>query len=474
VTGADLLALAPAIALGVAVVAALVAVSVRRGHRLVFGLTLAGLGLAAAALPMADAAAPRAVTALFAVDGWALALTGLLVAIAFGVAVLCYPYLRARDDVPEELYLLLLLATLGGVVLAAADHVAAIFLGLETLSVALYGLIGYLRRDPRSLEAAFKYLILAGTASAVFLFGAALLYAETGELALPALAASATGELAQAGTILLFAGLAFKLALVPFHLWTADVYQGAPAPVTAFVATVSKGAAVAVVARAYSSLAPAGGEPLTYGLAAIAVASILAGNLLALLQSSVKRVLAFSSVAHFGYLLVPLLAGGRLGTTAVAYYLAAYLPTALLAFGVVTVVSGSRTDADAREDYRGLLWRRPLCAAAFGLSLLSLAGIPLTSGFIAKFYVFAAGAGAGMWALVLVVAAGSAIGIYYYLRLLVMTFLDGAAELRPRGRLPWASAAVLAVAAAVVLWFGVYPPAAQIFAEQAAAALTGP
>src|SRR6185369_14212496 len=220
-------------------------------------------------------------------------------------------------------------------------------------------------------------------------------------------------ELMLPGIALIITGFGFKLALVPFHFWTPDVYQGAPAPIAAYVATVSKGAMFALLLRFIGTSAANAYTAVPAIFTIIAISSMFAGNILALLQNNVKRILAYSSIAHLGYILVAFLAGGQLGALAVTFYLVAYFVTILGAFGVVTVLSSGNRDAENLEDYRGLFWRRPALATVFTVMLLSLAGIPITAGFIGKFYILAAGASSAMWALVVMLVVTSAVGLFY-------------------------------------------------------------
>jgi NADH-quinone oxidoreductase subunit N len=259
---------------------------------------------------------------------------------------------------------------------------------------------------------------------------------------------------------MIVAGIAFKLSLVPFHMWAPDVYEGAPAPVTGFIAVVSKGAVFALLLR-YYLVADAYASPSALVMInAIAIASILGGNLLALLQNNVKRILAYSSIAHLGYLLVALLAGGAIATEAVSYYLVAYFVMTLGAFAIVTILSesGSEADVDALEDYRGLLWQRPWLAGIFTAMLFSLAGIPLTAGFMAKFYAVEAGISAAMWPAVYALVIGSIIGLFYYLRIIVVM---SASMCEVRARSPraahWAAYPALAILTLALIWLGVYP-----------------
>ena len=254
-------------------------------------------------------------------------------------------------------------------------------------------------------------------------------------------------------------GIGFKLAVVPFHMWIPDIYQGAPAPVAGFIATVSKGAVFAALFRIFSLYALSSTGGVYLALIAIAVLSMFAGNWLALLQTNLKRLLAYSSIAHFGYLLVALLAAGGNSATAAAIYLAAYFAAILTAFGVVGSISPGG-EAAALEDYRGLFWRRPWAAAFFTAALLSLIGIPLTAGFIGKAYVLLAGVGSAVWLLAVALIVTGAIGLYYYLRIILVMASPQEAEAGSGTRAATGSRMeriVLAALSIVILWLGVYP-----------------
>jgi NADH-quinone oxidoreductase subunit N len=467
VSGADLTALLPMIVVAAASVLAMVVIAIRRSLAATLLITVAGLGGAFAALWPAAAVAPRQVTPLLVIDRYAIFYMGLILAATLAVALLSYGYFQRCEGQQEELFVLLLLATLGSVVLVASTHFASFFLGLEILSVSLYALAAYLRTRSRPLEAGMKYLVLAASSAAFLVFGMALIYAELGTMSFSEIArklAAGTGfslPVVLFGTAFLLTGIGFKLAVVPFHLWTPDVYQGAPAPVTAFVATVSKGSMFALLVRYFYQFGWQQQMPAIYLLFFIlAVASMIAGNLLALLQSNVKRILAYSSIAHLGYLLVAFLAGGAFAIQAITFYLVAYFVTMLGAFGVVTVLSDGAGEAEELSDYQGLFWRRPVLAAIFTLMLLSLAGIPVTAGFLGKFYIIAAGASASRWALILILVITSVIGLYYYLRIVVTLYsgLSASAEAPPATvRLPLLGTYTLAALAILLLWFGVYP-----------------
>jgi NADH-quinone oxidoreductase subunit N len=468
-TRAAFLAFAPFTLLGAVTIVVMLVIAFRRSHHLVALSTIVGLLLCCIALPLAAPASATQVTALFLIDDTALFYAGLVLGSALLTAILSYAYLDgSTQGAPEEYYLLLLTATLGAALLPASVHFASFFLGLETLSISLLGLIAYLSPRRDAAEAGTKYLVLGGASSAFLLFGMALIYADLGTMSF-----SAIGALDRAGdprdlyrlvgVAMIVTGVAFKLSLVPFHMWTPDIYEAAPAPVTGFVAVVSKIAVFAVMLR-YFILAEGHADPsLRAGLGAIAILSMLGGNLLALLQNNVKRLLAYSSIAHLGYLLVAFLAAGSLGREAAAYYLAAYAVTNLGAFGIIALLSapGSGRDADRIEDYRGLFRTHPFLAGSLALMLLSLAGIPPTMGFIGKFYLVVAGVSAGLFWPVVALVVGSIIGLYYYLRVLVamaMPVPEPESRARPkRAKAPLYGTAVIAALLILLLVFGTYP-----------------
>lgn len=423
---ADAMALLPFLLLGSTAFLAMLTIAIRRNHAFTAGITAAGLILAFVSIFAARSWAPRFVTPLLVIDMPALYYAGLIILAAIVVVFLTYGYYRRDEgDHPEELYLLIAIATLGSAVLGAANHFASLVLGLEILSVALYGMIAYRREQERSVEAGLKYLVLAAGSASFLLFGLALVYFDLGTMdfrAIPrAMATTGTppGALAAAATLVLV-GIGYKLALVPFHTWTPDVYEGAPAPVSAFIATASKGAVFALLIRLFSRWQLDGPLPIVF--TTIAIASMFAGNLLALYQTNVKRILAYSSIAHLGYLLVAFEAGGSTGRQAAAFYLAAYFVTILGAFGVVTLLSRPGSELGDLSALSGLFWRRPVVASVFTIMLLSLAGIPLTAGFLGKFYLVAAGASVSRWALIFSLAVTSAIGLFYYLRVIATLY----------------------------------------------------
>lgn len=462
----DLPVMSPLICLGATSVLVMLMVAIRRSYSVTFLLTLAALTAAFFALQWTVTTVPHRVTPLLIFDRYTLLYVSLLLAASAVSVLFSYDYLKRCQGNREEFYILILLATLGASVLAASNHFTSLFLGFELLSVSLYALIAYPHQTDHHIEAGVKYLLLAAVSSAFLLFGMALFYAASGVMALDRVSSMLhTVRLEDgdpwmlAGVGMMLVGIGFKLALVPFHLWTPDVYQGAPAPVTAFVATVSKGGVVALLMR----LLPPGdiqvGSPLFVMFAVMSAASMLAGNLLALLQNNVKRILAYSSIAHLGYLLVAFLAGGTQAVRAVTFYLIAYFVTTLGAFGVITVLSSPEGEAEDLEDYRGLFQRRPWLAGIFTAMALSLAGLPLTAGFIGKFYLIVSGVEASLWALVIILVLSSTIGLYYYLRIIVALYSQGPkAQIQTRSLpLSLSGSLTLAILTLILIWLGTVP-----------------
>jgi len=466
-TPAGLLPLLPLIVLSAGIVAVLLTTAFVRGRTTITLLCLAVCAAALLSLAAVVPHLPAPCTDLFRVDRISAMVSGLILFASLCITVLAHPYFK-RQEVPQgEFTLLLMIATLGGLVLAASSHFASLFLGIELVGIPLSAMAAHLRHRERSIEAGFKYLVLSGVSSAFLLFGMALLFAETGTLSFDPLRGfmahpSVLPPLEYIGLSLLIAGIAFKLAIVPFHYWAPDVYEGAPAPVTIFASTVSKAAVITVLLRLFPPGIVAADRFLFTAFAVLSVLSMTVGNLLALRQRNVKRMLAWSTIAHNGYLLVAFLSTGPLAATAVLVYLISTVVTHLGAFGVIALLSGRDGDAEELDDYAGLTWRRPWTAAAFTAALLSLLGLPLTAGFIAKFTIAAAGLGSSQLALVIMLILNTVIGAYYYLRVIMTMFL-GPDEVRVRAirhashRLPVAAVLIVLVQAVLLLWIGTLP-----------------
>jgi len=463
----DLTALLPFIILAATTLIVVLVISFYRNHFITALLTVIGHAAAIAVLPSLSTITPRQVTPLMIIDDYSLFYIGLLTAASLIVSVLMYSYLQRREAQREEFYALLLIATIGSSALVTSSHFITLFIGLEVLTVSLYGMIAYLFTYDRPLEAGIKYLILAAASSAFLLFGMALIFAETGTMLFAELAEKLAADddlrtvFILTGTGMMVVGIGFKLAVVPFHMWTPDIYEAAPAPVTAYLATVSKGGMFAILLRYFIELNVYAYETIFFVFTVIAILSMFTGNILALLQNNVKRILAYSSIAHLGYILVAFLAGGALAAEAVTFYLVAYFITSLGAFGIVGLLIHNEREPEDVQDYRGLYVHRPWLSAVFTAMMLSLAGIPLTAGFIGKFYVLTAGVGAALWILVIVLVVNSAIGLYYYLRIVITMYSEPEETAAASGSLSQslsvAGGVVLAFLMIILIWLGVYP-----------------
>ena len=378
-------------------------------------------------------------------------------------ALMSVEYTPEHDLPGAEYYALVMFAALGMMLMAASDDLIVIFLGLETMSIAVYALAGFMRRDPRSNEAALKYFLLGAFSTGFLLYGIALIYGATGSVKLEAISAAlshpvADNALLLCGVGLLLIGFAFKVAAVPFHMWTPDAYQGAPTPVTAFMAVGVKLAAFAAFLRIFMvHLGPLGPQWTTV-LWVVAALTMTVGNLAALVQTNIKRMLAYSAIAHAGYVLVGMAAAGSSQAGgAILYYLLAYAFTNLGAFAVIVSLERRGAVSDEIADYRGLARRHPALAAVMALFLLSLTGVPPLAGFFGKFYVFSAAIDAHLVWLVIIAVLNSVVSAYYYLGVLVAMYVqEGGVEPVALPTRP-ALIATLAVAAAGTIIVGLFP-----------------
>ncbi|MDP9071117.1 MAG: NADH-quinone oxidoreductase subunit N [Actinomycetota bacterium] len=417
----------------------------------------------------------RAVAGALVVDRFAVFFFVLVSAAVVLTALLGEGYLRREGAGGPEFYVLTLLSSSGGTIMAAANDLIVVFLGLEILSIALFVLAGFHGRRPQSREAAMKYFVLGAFSSALFLYGIALVYGATGSTNMERVAryleanvAISSGTLL-GGVALLLVGLGFKVAAVPFHTWTPDVYQGSPTPVTGFMAATAKAAGFAALLRVFFSTFATlrlDWKPVVWVLA---VLTLLVGSVLAVVQNDIKRMLAYSSISHAGYVLIGLEAANRDGITGSLFYLMAYTFMVVGSFAIVTLV-GRR--GDARHDldaYRGLAVRRPGLALAFAVFLMAQAGVPFTTGFLAKFLVISAAVDSGSYALALIGMLSAAIAAFFYLRVIGLMYMsDPEEEEEPASRvpLPAATGVVVAVSVVVTLAFGMSPSMID-FARQA-------
>lgn len=384
--------------------------------------------------------------------------TGLVAVAALLSCLLANGYLQELRIHHGEFYVLLLLSTAGMVMLVSAVDLLSVFLGLELTSIPLYVLAGFDRGKSRSNESALKYFIAGSFATALLLYGMALVYGATGETHFAAISArlSPDDSLAMAGVALILVGFAFKISAVPFHQWTPDVYEGAPTAVTAFMSVTVKVAAFAALLRILHQ-AFAGVEALGTVLAVLAALSMLVGNLMAIIQDNVKRMLAWSAIAQAGYLLVPLSAGTSEGGAAVLFYLAAYVCGNLGAFAVMIALTHRGQEADRFDDFNGLARLRPGLAALMALFMISLAGIPGTAGFMGKLQIFLAAIRADQLPLAILMALTSVVSVYYYLRLPIAMYMRKKSDRPHRQELDLLEFAVLATCAGFVLLLGLLP-----------------
>ncbi|HLB87105.1 MAG TPA: NADH-quinone oxidoreductase subunit N [Terriglobales bacterium] len=392
------------------------------------------------------------------------------------VILTSYEYMEVQQIRAGEYYGLILFGAMGMCLMSSAVELVLIFIALEISSISTYILVGFRRRAAISSEASVKYFLLGSFATAFFLYGVALMFGATGSTSITVIGdtfrSGAIPMLAYAGVALMFVGLGFKVAAAPFHIWTPDVYEGAPAPVVGFMSTAPKAAVFAVLLRIMFEADAPGRLWLIWITAAI---SMTLGNLGALVQDNVKRLLAYSSIAHAGYLLVafavPQDALANTGISAAMFYTASYAAMNVGAFAVVSHFAGAGERYVTLEDYAGMGRRSPLLAATLTIFLLSLIGIPITGGFFAKFYVFAAALQANLVGLVIIGVLNSAVGAYYYLRIIVMMYMHESRAEIPVSPVPIGLGTALVVSAAATIYLGTLPGRVLEYASRSASQL---
>ncbi len=401
---------------------------------------------------------------MLVVDGFATFFRVLAITVGILIVLASYRFLAIQDAETSEYHALLLFSIAGQCLMVAANELIMVFIGLEISSIASYILAGYLRDDKRANESSLKYFLLGSFATAFFLYGVALTYGSTGTIKLTGVYAAVTGPNAPSAVFLglaaalMFVGLGFKVSAAPFQIWAPDVYEGAPTPVSAFLSAGPKAAAFAVFLRIFmTAFEPIGGawEPLVW---LSALLSMTIGNFAALRQTNIKRMLAYSSIAHAGYVMVALAARSAVGTAAAMFYLAAYAFMNIGAFAVVAHLSGKGERYQNIKDLAGLGQKQPLTAAMFTIFLLSLIGVPLTGGFFGKFYIFKAALESHLVWLTVLGLLNSAVAAYYYLRILVMMYMHepGEAAIEAEPLSPGLSAALILPALATLI-LGIFP-----------------
>jgi NADH-quinone oxidoreductase subunit N len=397
---------------------------------------------------------------LLAVDRFALFFK-ILFLVAAGITVLMsMPYLAVEGASPGEYYFLVLCATLGMMIVSGGIDLITIFIGLETMTVSFYILAGFIKPSQRSNEAAVKYFLLGAFSVGILLYGMSLMYGLSGTTSLRAMASAFAGQEHDPrlvlAVILVVAGVGFKIAAVPFHMWAPDVYEGAPTPITAFLSVGSKAASFAMLLRIFLEGLPAMSDKWRLLFYVLSIITMTVGNFAALTQTNLKRMLAYSSIAHAGYVLIGVVAGTPRGVTATLIYLLIYSFMQLGAFAVIVLMRRRDEIGDELKDFSGLAFRNPFAAFAMLLFMLSLGGIPPTAGFMGKFWLFSAAVDAGYYWLALIGVLNSAVSLYYYIRVVVFMYL----KKETIGSVPRTSPALalaLAVAVVATLVLGVYP-----------------
>ena len=472
----DALRFLPEIILTVAgtLVMVLGAIVQRRGTPLFGHLSILGLAGALAGALVAYQHAGLAFGGMLSVDGFATFFRVLVIVVGILTVLPSYRFLARQEAETGEYHALLLFSIAGQCLMAAANDLIMVFIGLEISSIASYVLAGYLRDDKRANESALKYFLLGSFATGFFLYGVALIYGATGSVNLTVardaiLRGGSDPVFLALAAALMFVGLAFKVSAAPFQIWAPDVYQGAPTPVSAFLSAGPKAAAFAVFLRIFvTAFEPIGSRwaPLVW---AVALASMCVGNFAALWQTNIKRMLAYSSIAHAGYVLVALAANTDTGTAAAMFYLAAYAFMNVGAFSCVAYLSGTGERYQGIDDFKGLGRKQPLAAAMFAIFLLSLIGVPLTGGFFGKFYIFKAALESHLVWLTILGLLNSAVAAYYYLRILVMMYMyepgdaaQSAEPLSPSVRI------ALILPAVGTLFLGIFPTWVLEFAGKSA------
>ena len=408
-------------------------------------------------------------------DNFALFFEMLFASLGILTVALSHSYLRRRGLLQSEFHILIMAAVIGMMVLASATSLVTVFLGLEILSLALYIASGFSRTDFRAQEAAAKYLLVGGFASAFVLYGMALVYGGAGTTVIPDIAknlgpSAGSNPLLILGILLMGVGFAFKVSAAPFHMWTPDVYQGAPIPVTAFMSVGTKAAAFAMIVRVFAGGLPHLAPEWQTLLAFVAAASMVWGNLMAIVQSSLKRLLAYSGIAQAGYVLIGVIAGGSNGLAAVLYYLFVYMFMNFGAFAVVTLLAGPDGDRDSFADLEGLGRRSPILAVAMTIFMLSLAGFPPSVGFFGKLFLFTAGVSAGYLWLVVLAVLMSVVSVFYYVRVLIPVW-SPSTRLDPVPATVSSTATVVLSGVASVL-LGLYPTTLLIAGQLGASQIT--
>ena len=459
---------------GLLLVLVLEAATPKERHNWLAWLSVGILGATAAALLPFVGVSATASRGLIAIDGFALFFKVIFLGSAAVTILISQRYLQVEGARPGEYYFLVLCATLGMMFMASGIELVTLFIGLETMAISFYILTGFLKPSRRSNEAAVKYFVLGTFSLGILLYGMSLMYGITGTTRLrdiaEVLATQDVGLALKLAVVLVIAGMAFKLAAVPFHMWAPDVYEGAPTPITAFLSVGSKAASFAMLLRIVLEGLPAVNAEWRELLYILAVLSMVVGNIAAITQGNIKRMLAYSSIAHAGYVLIGIIAGTPRGVTATLIYLFIYAFMQMGAFAVIAMLRDKDVIGDELKDLSGLYFRNRPAAIAMLIFMLSLGGIPPTAGFMGKFWIFGAAIEAGYVWLAVIGVLMSAVSLYYYIRVVVFMWLTEEVATTPLRFSPALGLAV-AIALAGTLAIGVYPRQVFDFAESSARTL---
>ncbi|HXW60453.1 MAG TPA: NADH-quinone oxidoreductase subunit N [Myxococcota bacterium] len=461
-TSQSLLSFLPILATGITALLVLFCASFRCSHGMIAFMSALGL-LISLVLTFIDfdQSLMQVNMPILIVDAYGLFMMQLMLIFGIILIIFSYEYWRAQTIAPQEYYILIILSLVGALVMVVSDHLASFFLGLELMTIPLYVLISYFSYKKHSLDAGVKYLILAGASTSLLLFGMAFIYVQTGTMSLIEINdrlndGLVVGPLFLIGFALVLVGVGFKISAVPFHLWTADVYAGAPLPAAAYLATISKGATMALFLRLWQIVAPSMPK-VAWIIAILAALSMIGGNLLAFKEDNLKRLLGYSSIAQFGYILMAILSSGVTAFEAFLFYLSAYGVTILLIFGALMCMESKRHEIFALKDFNSLFKTHRFLGIVLCLGLFSLMGIPFTAIFMGKVLVLMAGVESSQWILIAALLLSSILGLFVYLRIANAIFLSpNLGDLIPVKRTPWATS-LLTMLAIATLALGLWP-----------------
>ncbi|MBK4764892.1 MAG: NADH-quinone oxidoreductase subunit NuoN [Pantoea sp. Brub] len=430
----QLILLLPFLIVGSTVIVSIISIILQRNHFINCILSVIGLFFALISLYNLNDIQITNSISILCINNYAKFYIKIILLISLSNCIFSYFWLRNFQDNKEEFYVLLLISTIGAMLLASSNNFIILFIGIELLSLPLFGLIGYAFRQKLSLEASLKYTILSSISSSFILFGIALVYTDIGSLDFITIGKQLLHNsllqepIFSVGFGMIIIGIGFKLSLVPFHLWTPDVYQGAPLPVSCFLATGSKFAIFSALFRLFTDIPITNIRSMRIVMILISFMSIIFGNLMAIYQNNIKRLLGYSSISHLGYLLITLIAieNYKLSLETTKIYFIAYLFSNLSIFGILHLVSDAcqnNNDVCSLYSYRGLFWHKPILSIIMTIIMLSLAGIPITLGFIGKFYIIVLSISTHLWLLTIALVISSGLGLYYYLRIIISLYL---------------------------------------------------